>query len=93
MRQLKLILESLKLVGLMTVETLAITYPVAALTFWLCYLGDIVWGQHLMVNTADKWFTGCLILGLACGLGYTIYHTRKVIAEMRGARQSNSAAN
>ena len=93
MRQLKLILDSLKLVGLMAVETLAITYPVAALTFWLCYLGDIWWGDHLMVKTADKCFTVCLILGLGCGLGYTIYHTRKVIAEMRGARQSNSAAN
>lgn len=93
MKQIKIVLESLKLVGLMAVETLAITYPIAALTFWLCYLGDIWWGDHLMVNTADKWFTGCLILGLACGLGYTIYHTRKVIADMRGARQSNNAAN
>ena len=93
MRQIKIVLDSLKLVGLMAVETLAITYPIAALSFWLCYLGDKMWGQHLMVNTADKCFTVCLILGLACGLGYTIYHTRKVIADMRGAKQSNNAAN
>ena len=93
MKGIKLILDSLKLVGLMIVEIGLVAYPVAALTFWLCYLGDMMWGQHLMVNTADKWFTGCLILGLACGLGYTIWHTRKVIADMRGAKQSNNAAN
>ena len=86
MRGVKLILESLKLVGLMAVEILAITYPVAALTFWLCYLGDMMWGQHLMVNTADKWFTGCLILGLACGLGCSVWHTKNVIANLHGNR-------
>ena len=93
MKGIKLILDSLKLVGLMAVETLAITYPIAALTFWLCYLGDMWWGDHIMVKNADRCFTVCLILGLACGLGYTIYHTRKIIADMRGAKQSNNAAN
>ena len=83
---MKKFIAGLKLAGLIALEVLAITYPVAALTFWLCYLGDIWWGQHLMVNTADKWFTGCLILGLACGLGYTVWHTRKIIANLRGNR-------
>ena len=81
---MKKFIAGLKLTGLLTVEVLAITYPVAALTFWLCYLGDMMWGQHLMVNTADKWFTGCLILGLACGLGCSVWHTRKIIANLRG---------
>ena len=83
---MKRFIAGLKLAGLIVVEVLAITYPVAALTFWLCYLGDIWWGQHLMVNTADKWFTGCLILGLACGLGCSVWHTKNVIANLRGNR-------
>lgn len=83
---MKRFIAGLKLAGLIVVEVLAITYPVAALTFLLCYLGDIWWGQHLMVNTADKWFTGCLILGLICGLGGSIWHTRKIIANLRGNR-------
>lgn len=81
---MKRFIAGLKLAGLIVVEVLAVTYPIAAVTFWLCYLGDIMWGQHLMVNTADKWFTGCLILGLACGLGCSIWHTRKIIANLRG---------
>ncbi len=81
---MKKFIAGLKLTGLIALEVLAIAYPVAALTFWLCYLGDIWWGQHLMVNTADKWFTGCLILGLACGLSYTVFHTRKIIRNLRG---------
>ena len=81
---MKKFVAGLKLAGLIALEVLAITYPVAALTFWLCYLGDIWWGQHLMVNTADKWFTGCLILGFLCGLGCSVWHTRKIIANLRG---------
>lgn len=81
---MKKFIISLKLTGLLAVEVLAIAYPVAALTFWLCYLGDIWWGQHLIVNTADKWFTGCLVLGLACGLSYIVWHTKKIIANLRG---------
>ena len=83
---MKRFIAGLKLAGLIVVEVLAVTYPVAALTFWLCYLGNIWWGQHLMVNTADKWFTGCLILGLACGLGCSVWHTKNVIANLRGNR-------
>lgn len=81
---MKKFIAGLKLTGLIAAEVLAITYPVAALTFWLCYLGDMIWGQHLMVNTADKWFTGCLILGLLCGVGCSVWHTKKIIANLRG---------
>ena len=45
---MKKFIAGLKLAGLIVIEVLAIAYPVAALTFWLCYLGDIWWGQHLM---------------------------------------------
>ena len=78
-----------KLGVLMLAETLIITYPVAALLFWLAYLGDICFGQHLMVNTADKWFIGCLFFGLASGLGYTIWRTKDALKKMRGATPSN----
>ena len=78
-----------KLGVLMLAETCIITYPVAALTFWLAYLGDMWFGQHLMVNTADKWFIGCLCLGLAVGLVYTIWRTRYTINQIIGKKQSN----
>ena len=83
---MKKFIAGLKLAGLIALEIVLVAYPVAALTFWLCYLGDMMWGQHLMVNTADKWFTGCLILGLLCGLGGSIWHTKNVIANLRGNR-------
>lgn len=78
-----------KLGGLMLAETCIITYPVAALLFWLAYLGDMWLGQHLMVNTADKWFIGCLCFGLASGLVYTIYRTRETINQIIGKTASN----
>ena len=81
---MKRFIAGLKLAGLIALEIILVAYPVAALTFLLCYLGDIWWGQHLMVNTADKWCTGCLILGLLCGLGGSIWHTKNVIANLRG---------
>lgn len=82
-------ITALKLAAVMVVEVGLITYPVAALTFWLAYLGDICLGQHLMVNTADKWFAGCLFLGLGCGLVYTIWRTKDVIDQLRGKKASN----
>lgn len=83
---MKRFIAGLKLAGLIALEIILVAYPVAALTFLLCYLGDIWWGQHLMVDTADKWFTGCIILGLICGLGGSIWHTKNVIANLRGNR-------
>ena len=79
----------IKLVGLVLGETIFIAYPMASLTFWLAYAGDKMWGQHLMVNTADKWFTACSIFGLVCGAAVSFWTTRRTIKSLNGTGAPN----
>ena len=71
-------------IGAMLLETVIIAVPVAALFFWLCYLGDIVWGQHLMVTVTDRCFIVCAAIGIIAGLVCAISSTMKAAADIRG---------
>ena len=83
-------ITAVKLAGLIIGEVIIIGLPVAALSFWICYLGDIWWGDHLLIKNADRCFTICNILGLLCGIGFTFYTTRRAY---RTAVGINKASN
>lgn len=82
-------------IATVTVLEAVLTGIIAAMPmFYICYACDKMFGQHLMVNTADKCFLICNIIGLIIGTVAAVMSTRRAYKTAMGINKaSNQDAN
>lgn len=72
-------------IALVTVLEAVLTGIIAAMPmFYICYACDKMFGQHLMVNTADRCFLICNIIGLVIGAVAAGMSTRNAYKAAQG---------